>query len=101
MPDPLYARESIWLRFMEKELGCDEQTVIVGHSSGVCPACAAFSLQPIHQHTDRNTYLTLCYVVGAAAAMRFAETRKVGALVLVSAYTTDQGDSTEAASGQC
>jgi len=28
------ARESIWLPFMEKELQCDENTIIVGHSSG-------------------------------------------------------------------
>eukprot|EP00197_Chlamydomonas_leiostraca_P008758 CAMPEP_0202861906 /NCGR_PEP_ID=MMETSP1391-20130828/3137_1 /ASSEMBLY_ACC=CAM_ASM_000867 /TAXON_ID=1034604 /ORGANISM="Chlamydomonas leiostraca, Strain SAG 11-49" /LENGTH=153 /DNA_ID=CAMNT_0049541355 /DNA_START=213 /DNA_END=674 /DNA_ORIENTATION=- len=69
MPDPLYARESIWLPFMQNELGCDEQTIIVGHSSG------------------------------AAAAMRYAEKHRVGGLVLVSAYTTDQGDPTEAASG--
>ena len=47
MPDPVYARENIWLPFMEKELGCGPDTIIVGHSSG------------------------------AAAAMRFAETRRV------------------------
>ena len=29
-----YARASIWLPFMQNELKCDEETVIVGHSSG-------------------------------------------------------------------
>ena len=69
MPDPVYAREKIWLPFMEKELGCGPDSIIVGHSSG------------------------------AAAAMRFAETRKVMGIVLVSAYTTDGGDETERTSG--
>lgn len=47
MPDPVGARESVWLPFMKNELQCGEDTVIVGHSSG------------------------------AAAAMRFAETERV------------------------
>jgi predicted alpha/beta hydrolase family esterase len=47
MPDPYTARESIWLPFMRDKLGCDENTIIIGHSSG------------------------------AAAAMRFAEQHKV------------------------
>ncbi|XP_063068766.1 serine hydrolase RBBP9 [Engraulis encrasicolus] len=69
MPDPVTARETIWLPFMEKELQCDEDTVIIGHSSG------------------------------AAAAMRFAETHKVFAIVLVGAYVSDLGDENEAESG--
>lgn len=69
MPDPVGARESIWLPFMRDELGCGEDTVIVGHSSG------------------------------AAAAMRFAESQRVAGLVLVSAYTSDQGDALERRSG--
>ncbi|XP_005992975.1 serine hydrolase RBBP9 [Latimeria chalumnae] len=69
MPDPITARESIWLPFMESELKCDEETVIIGHSSG------------------------------AAAAMRYAETHKVYAIVLVSAYTSDLGDANERESG--
>jgi len=28
------AREEIWIPFMEKELNCNENTVVVGHSSG-------------------------------------------------------------------
>ncbi|XP_076879602.1 serine hydrolase RBBP9 [Brachyhypopomus gauderio] len=69
MPDPVVARENIWLPFMEKDLQCDEETVIIGHSSG------------------------------AAAAMRYAETHKVLAIVLVSAYTSDLGDENERSSG--
>uniref|UniRef100_A0A8D0WUP8 RB binding protein 9, serine hydrolase n=1 Tax=Sus scrofa TaxID=9823 RepID=A0A8D0WUP8_PIG len=63
------ARESIWLPFMETELRCDEETIIIGHSSG------------------------------AIAAMRYAETHRVYAIVLVSAYTSDLGDENERASG--
>lgn len=56
MPDPVGARESVWLPFMRGELACGEDTVIVGHSSG------------------------------AAAAMRYAETQQVaGALCVGSA----------------
>ncbi|KAI8469047.1 MAG: putative hydrolase rbbp9 [Monoraphidium minutum] len=69
MPDPVGARESVWLPFMRGELGCGADTVVVGHSSG------------------------------AAAAMRLAEETRVAGLVLVSAYTTDQGDDLEARSG--
>nr|XP_055200814.1 serine hydrolase RBBP9 [Nyctereutes procyonoides] len=69
MPDPITARESLWLPFMETELHCDEKTVIIGHSSG------------------------------AIAAMRYAETHRVYAIVLVSAYTSDLGDENERASG--
>ena len=69
MPDPITARRSIWLPFMKDELGVDEDTVIIGHSSGAC------------------------------AAVRFAEENKVAGLILVGAYTTDGGDATEAASG--
>jgi len=31
MPDPITAKQSIWLPFMEKNLGCDERTIIIGH----------------------------------------------------------------------
>ncbi|XP_057386117.1 serine hydrolase RBBP9 isoform X4 [Balaenoptera acutorostrata] len=71
MPDPITARESIWLPFMETELHCDEETIIIGHSSG------------------------------AIAAMRYAETHRVYAIVLVSAYTSDLGDDNERASENC
>ncbi|CAL1530766.1 unnamed protein product [Lymnaea stagnalis] len=69
MPDPIRASESVWLPFMESELNCDENTIILGHSSG------------------------------AQAAMRYAETHKVFGLALVSACVTDLGDESEKASG--
>ena len=31
MPDPIIASEKVWLPFMEHELQCDENTIIVGH----------------------------------------------------------------------
>lgn len=54
MPDPITARESIWIPFMREQMECDEDTVIIGHSSG------------------------------AEAAMRFAEKYKVKGIILVS-----------------
>jgi len=69
MPDPVLARECYWLPFMRDELLCDQNTIIIGHSSG------------------------------AAAAMRYAEQRPVGGLVLVGAYCSDLGDETEQQSG--
>ncbi|XP_028676577.1 serine hydrolase RBBP9 [Erpetoichthys calabaricus] len=69
MPDPLTARENVWLPFMENNLKCDEKTIIIGHSSG------------------------------AAAAMRYVESHKVHAIILVSAYTSDLGDENERESG--
>jgi predicted alpha/beta hydrolase family esterase len=54
MPDPITAREAIWIPFMHDEMGCDENTIIIGHSSG------------------------------AEAAMRFAERYKVFGIILVS-----------------
>jgi hypothetical protein len=36
MPDPMEAKETIWIPFL-KEIGVDEHTLIIGHSSGaVC-----------------------------------------------------------------
>jgi len=69
MPDPITAKRSIWLPFMKDNLKVDEETIIIGHSSGAC------------------------------AAVRYAEENKVAGIVLVGAYTSDLGDSTEAASG--
>ena len=69
MPDPVRARRTIWLPFMTDELGADERTVLIGHSSG------------------------------AVAAMRLLETHKLYGCVLVSACHTDLGDGNERASG--
>ena len=67
-PDPDLARASYWLPFI-KTLGADEQTILVGHSSG------------------------------AVAAMRFAEKHKILGSVLVAACYTDLGNEQEKVSG--
>jgi len=67
-PDNVKARAAYWLPFIE-ELGADENTMLIGHSSG------------------------------AVAAMRFAETHRIAGSVLVGVCHTDLGDSGEAASG--
>lgn len=67
-PDPILAREQFWLPFIKK-LGADEQTILIGHSSG------------------------------AVAAMRYAEKNKLLGSVLIGANYTDLGDETERKSG--
>lgn len=67
-PDNIKARSSYWLPFLES-LGPDEQTILIGHSSG------------------------------AMAAMRYAETHRLLGSVLVGVCHTDLGDRFEAASG--
>ena len=69
MPDPVDAKRSIWLPFMLTALGCDANTLLIGHSSG------------------------------AVAAMRLLEENKLAGALLVSACHTDLGDAHEAASG--
>ena len=67
-PDNVKARARYWLPFLE-ELGADDQTILIGHSSG------------------------------AVAAMRYAETHRLLGSVLVGVCNTDLGDAFEAASG--
>lgn len=67
-PDADLARKEYWLPFI-KELGADEHTIIIGHSSG------------------------------AVAAMRYAETNRILGSVLVGVCYTDLGYETEKASG--
>jgi predicted alpha/beta hydrolase family esterase len=69
MPDPYQAKESIWIPFIVDELGADENTILIGHSSG------------------------------AEAAMRLLETHKLKGCVLVSACHTDLGCESERVSG--
>lgn len=66
-PDNKLARAKYWLPYIA-ELGTDENTVIIGHSSG------------------------------AVAAMRYAEDHPLRGIVLVSPCYTDLGDGTEKAS---
>lgn len=68
-PDPELARASYWIPFLKDNLKADEQTIIVGHSSG------------------------------AIAAMRFAEKNPLLGSVLVGSYYTDLGMETEKISG--
>lgn len=67
-PDNKLAREKYWLPFI-KELGADENTILIGHSSG------------------------------AIAAMHFAEKNKILGSALVGAYHTDLGEESERLSG--
>ncbi|KAF4663552.1 hypothetical protein FOZ61_001544 [Perkinsus olseni] len=69
MPDPVRARRSIWIPYIRDTLKCDENTVLVGHSSG------------------------------AVAALRLAEEQKLRGIVLIAVYDDPLGDSMEAASG--
>lgn len=61
MPDPLHAREGIWVPFITGTLGADADAVLIGHSSG------------------------------AAAALRIAEKHRLRGLVLVAAYDSGAG----------
>ena len=67
-PDNVKARAAYWLPHLE-ELGADEDTILIGHSSG------------------------------AVAAMRYAETHQLLGSILVGVCHTDLGDGFEAASG--
>ncbi len=69
MPDNFLAREKYWLPFLKDELRADENTILVGHSSG------------------------------AVAAMRFAENNKIYGSVLIGACHTDLDDEDEKKSG--
>ena len=68
-PDNELARESYWVPFLKNELRADENTILIGHSSG------------------------------AVAAMRFAEQNKILASVLVGVNHTDLGLESEKLSG--
>lgn len=69
MPDPVEAKEKIWLPFILHELKVDENTIVIGHSSG------------------------------AVACMRLLETTKLLGCVLVCACHTDLDDANEKLSG--
>ena len=68
-PDNDLASEAAWIPFLKNDLHADDQTILVGHSSG------------------------------AIAAMRFAENYKLLGSILVGAYHTDLGLPTEQQSG--
>ena len=68
-PDPVEAKASIWLPYIHDVLKADENTIIIGHSSG------------------------------AVAAMRYAENNKLYGSVLVGTCHTDLGWESEKISG--
>lgn len=67
-PDAPLCREKYWMPFL-KELGADEHTILIGHSTG------------------------------AVAAMRFAENNKILGSVLIAGCETDLGVESERLSG--
>lgn len=68
-PDSIVAREKYWLPFLKENLKADENTILIGHSSG------------------------------ATAAMRFAENNKLLGTILVGPSYTDLGIEIEKQSG--
>lgn len=68
MPDPKAARESYWVPFIRNQLKVDENTILIGHSSG------------------------------CQAIMRIIEKDKVHGVILVAACHTDLGSKIEKAS---
>ena len=69
MPDTPLARAKYWLPFLKNDLRADENSILVGHSSG------------------------------ALAAMRFAQQNKIVGSVLIGAMYTDLGIESEKQSG--
>lgn len=67
-PDNQLARECYWIPFLEKELQADENSILIGHSSG------------------------------AIAAMRYAEKHQILGSILIGANYTDLGLESEKAS---
>ena len=68
-PDHDLARESYWIPFLEKDLKVDQNTILIGHSSG------------------------------AVVSMRFAEKHKIFGSIIIGAYYTDLGYEKEKLSG--
>ena len=77
-PDPYNCKESIWLPHIENKLGpLDEDTILVGHSSGACAAMRL--LEKIGKNINTNNSII------------------AGAILVATAYT-DGGDEREKAS---
>lgn len=59
-PDPYQCKESVWIPFLQNEIGLDEDTIVVGHSSG-----AACAMRLLEQH-DQISFLKAVVLVAAA-----------------------------------
>lgn len=59
-PDPYQCKESVWIPFLRDEIGLDEDTILVGHSSG-----AACAMRLLEQH-DKISFLKAVVLVAAA-----------------------------------
>jgi uncharacterized protein len=46
-PDPYGCKESVWIPFLENDIGLDQETILVGHSSGA--SCAMRLLEKLGQ----------------------------------------------------
>lgn len=68
-PDNKLARQEHWLPFLKNDLKADENTILIGHSTG------------------------------AVAALRFAETNKIYGSVIIGASHTDLGEESEKVGG--
>lgn len=69
MPDPEYAKKSVWLPHIKNEFQADENTIIIGHSSG------------------------------GVAALKFLEENKLMGAIVIGVNHTDLGDDHEIKSG--
>ncbi|MBI2798129.1 alpha/beta hydrolase [Candidatus Saccharibacteria bacterium] len=69
MPDSELGRAKYWIPYLKDKLSADENTILVGHSTG------------------------------AIAALKYAENSKLLGSILVGGYYTDLGDETEKKSG--
>ena len=83
-PDPYSCRESVWVPYIENTLGpLDENTILVGHSSGACAAMRI--LEKIGKNNNSNNDSNL------------NQKQIAGAILVATAYT-DGGDEREKAS---
>jgi predicted alpha/beta hydrolase family esterase len=69
MPDPEFAHANVWLPHIENNLLADENTIIIGHSSG------------------------------GVAALRYLESHKLRGAIIIGTNYTDLGEPTEKESG--
>ena len=73
-PDPDQCRESIWIPFILDEIGIDQETVVVGHSSGA--ACAMRLLERVSETTQRPPLKAAILVAAAYTDLGDAHERR-------------------------